>query len=122
MNSTQSTYEQFAIDAFVDAVHKGNSATAECWGKLLVKQYFDGDWEKWLIIAEGTLLRAEDFPLSPADCVSDVIGIEVLEGHVSSERFDELQNEIIEGENLTSEELQLWRQLGAEGILTENPD
>lgn len=122
MSPTKWTDEESVIDAFVESIHKGDASTVRRAGKRLVKKYFDGDWDKWVSVCDGTLLRPEDIPLSPEDRVDGVSGVEALEGQVSPERLSELEDEASEGESLTPHELEMWRLVAAEDILTENPD
>ena len=114
--------EQAVIDTFVEAVHSGERATAERAGRQLVQHHFDGDWVSWVAVCDGTLLRPDEIPSTPAERIDGVVGVEALEAFVSAERLSQLEEEIIDGEGLTAEELAAWRRLAAEDILTENPD
>jgi hypothetical protein len=109
--------EQSVMNAFVEAVHAGRPAAANKAGRKLVDGHFEGSFHGPREVADGTLLPEDSVPADPmAD--DALVGLEVLEGHVPDERFEELED----GEDLTDEERRLWRGLAAESILTENPD
>ena len=109
------SHEQAAIDLFVAAVHALKVPLITRAGSVLVRERFKEHFNGGVAIDDGTLLRADEMPDDPGDAL---VGLEILEVHMSAQRLEELE----EGQDLTSKELALWRRIAGEAILTENPD
>ena len=106
---------QAVVDAFVEAVHERSAAAVTRRGRQLALAYFEDGEACWTEACDGVLLTSDQVPTDPDDCQIDR---DVLEDHVSPERYEE----ITDGAALTEMEHALWQRLAAVSILTDNPD
>lgn len=104
--------EHAVCDAFVEAVHAGDHASASNAGKVLVSKSFEGEFSVLDEVESGVLLTEALIPQDP-DSVYDSAGVALLDGLVSAERLAALS----EGDAFSAAEHDLWQRRAAEHIL-----
>jgi hypothetical protein len=113
--------EQQLVDAMLDAVRADDGVRIRRLGRKLVRYWFSLEEPPWHCGwgDTGTLLRFRNVPKDPEDVVPG-LGVELLEGGGSEERFAEIQEELFP--SLSTSELVLWQQRAGERIFDDNPD